>query len=112
MDNITNNIVINKSIEFQNKLLGNDYFRIFFLLITGVFIGYTLQPVPKWLNYLFDNSIIFKFIILFMVGIIAGHPLDKSKTFKVALGAFIVLFLFYLARQIDVLIEKQKKKEF
>ena len=111
MNNITDNIVVNKSIELQNKLLENDYFRIFFLLITGVFIGYTLQPVPKWLNNLFDNSVIFKFIVLFIVGAVAVFPLDKYKTFKVALGAITVLFLFYLTRQIDVLIEKRKEKE-
>lgn len=111
MDNVTDNIIVNKSIELQNKLFNNDYFRMFFLLITGVFIGYTLQPVPKWINNLFDNSYIFKFIILFMVGAIALHPLNKTKAFKIIIGTVITLFLFYLARQIDVLIEKKKENK-
>lgn len=110
LDNVMDNVVVNKSIEFQNKLLNNDYFRVFFLILVGVFAGYTLQPVPKWLNNLFDKSEIFKFLVLFMVGSVAVHPINKSKAVKITLGAIIVLGLFYLARVFDGYLDNKKKQ--
>jgi len=110
INGIMDNVVVNKSIEFQNKLLNNDYFRIFFLILVAVFAGYTLQPVPKWLSNLFDKSEIFKFIVLFMVGSVAVHPIDKSKAFKITLGVIVVLGLFYLARVFDGYLDNKKKQ--
>lgn len=110
INDVINNVVVNKSIEFQNKLLNNDYFRIFFLILTGVFAGYTLQPVPKWLSNLFDKSEIFKFLVLFMVGSVAVHPIDKSKALKITIGAVVVLGLFYLARVFDGYLDNKKKQ--
>ena len=41
---------------FFNESMVNNYVRMFIMLICGVFIGYTLQPVPQWLSDLFDTS--------------------------------------------------------
>lgn len=94
-----------------NKTFSNDFFRMLSFVIVSVFIGYTLQPVPKWLNNLFDKSIVLKFIVMLLVGITAVYPLDKSKTLNIVISSAIILLLFEGARYIDKFIEKNKERQ-
>jgi hypothetical protein len=84
-----------------NKIFKNDFIRLFLLVLTGIYAGYTLQPVPKWLNNLFDTSQLFKFIIIMIIGITALYPIDKDKLFNITLMSIIILILFELFRKYD-----------
>lgn len=86
--------------ELLNSLVSNDYIRMVLFLITGVFMGYTLQPVPEWINTLFKDSQVFKAIILLTIGIIAGYPLESTgKLLVIVIGVVVTLFLFEYARK-------------
>jgi hypothetical protein len=84
-----------------NLGLNNDLIRYILLVISGIFAGYMLQPVPKWLNNLFDNSNIFKFIVLIFIGSTALYPLDKNKFFNIIIGSIFILVLFAILRKFD-----------
>ncbi len=90
----------------HNFVLDFQFIRIFILLITGVFVGYTLQPVPSWLNNLFDTSVIFKFFILYLVGCVSLYPLKDYTILHIFGGSLLVLIVFELSRRID---KKDKK---
>jgi hypothetical protein len=76
-----------------------------------MFERYILQPVPKWLNNLFDTSHILKFIILFIAGSIAVYPVNKDKLLQVAIGSILTLVLFQSSRYIDTYLEQPNNKE-
>jgi len=102
MDYITKN---------YNNLLSINLTRIFLLLITSVYIGYTLQPVPKVLNNLFDNSNLFKFLILFICGSTSLYPLDNNKLLYILISSILILILFNYLRSKDIkIIEKNIEK--
>jgi hypothetical protein len=82
-----------------NIVLQNEFFRTFLLLLTGVLIGYTLQPVPRWLSSLMDKSHLFKFMILWIVGLVTLYPINKKKLIEITLGSIAVLVVFQLLRQ-------------
>lgn len=84
-----------------NNTLANNYLRMFIMLICSVFIGYTLQPVPKWLSNLFDNSNLFKFVVLVAAGITAVYPLDGDELACIVIGAVVILMLFSLFRRVN-----------
>ena len=84
----------------------NDFFRLLSTLLTGILLGYTLQPVPKWLNNLFDNSNIFKFIIIFITGIISTYPIDTSKIINSFISSVIILVIFFVFRYIEEIDKK------
>ena len=46
----------------NNFIYQNNSIRMMLFIISGVFLGYTLEPVPKTLEKLFKTSIIFKFL--------------------------------------------------
>lgn len=108
--------LVEDSIYLENKLFENNYIRIFTLLFAGIMIGYILQPVPRWINNLFNGSLLFKFFILFISGSIALYPLDKYKIVLIITCSFGILLVFHLARKIDDIVDrieerKRKKKE-
>ncbi len=84
-----------------NIFFNNDLFRMFMLILVGIFAGYTLQPVPKWLNSLFDKSNLFKFIIIMIIGITAVYPIDKNKLINIILSSTLILLLFNFFRNLD-----------
>jgi hypothetical protein len=104
-------VIIDNSVVFNNEFLRRDYLRITLLLVTGVFMGYTLQPVPKWLNKMFDTSHILKFFVLFIAGCIAVYPVNKSNIIWVALGSALTLGIFYAARQYDKYLDKEEENK-
>lgn len=90
---MTNQIIIS-----FNNILKNDYIRVFIMLITGVFAGYTLQPVPPWLSTFFDKSNILKFLVLFLGGSVAAYPLTNHNIIIVSICSLIILTIFQLFR--------------
>lgn len=84
----------------------NDFLKLLSTLFTGILVGYTIQPVPKWLNNLFDNSNIFKFILIFINCIISTYPINLSKIINSFISSVIILVIFSIFRYIDKKDEK------
>ena len=93
------NSILEKIVQVNNNILVNDYIRTFIIILSGVFIGYTIQPIPKWLHNIFDTSNIFKFFILFYTGVIALYPLTKDKVQSIIIGVIISMYLFEVFRK-------------
>lgn len=104
--------IIDKSVNLTNNFLQNNYLRTILLLVTGVYMGYTLKPVPKWLNKLFDTSHLIKFLVLFIAGCISVYPLNKTNITWVFISSVLTLFIFQCARYLDryIYIEEKNKK--
>jgi len=77
-----------------NSLLSNNSVRMTILLIASVFTGYTLYPIPAFLNDMFDTSIVFKYFILFFVLVASIYPLDQTKLI-LAIGVPVVILCFF-----------------
>ena len=87
--------------ESTNKLLDNQHVKTFLILFMGIFSGYVLQPVPQWFNNLVTKSQIFKFFILFSIGFLALHPMNKDKLIIVIACSIIILELLQGMRKLD-----------
>jgi hypothetical protein len=81
-----------------NNILSDGFIKYFLLIMTSIFIGYTLQPVPEKLNYLFNNSYLFKFMILFITGILFTHPINCYEIYVIFIISIIILLLFKMLR--------------
>lgn len=90
------------STNILNYTLENIYLRYFTFTLSGIFLGYTLQPVPLWLNHLFNTSNIFKFIIIFLTIVSMFYPMDTKEMTLSFFCTFITLFLFYILRNKEV----------
>jgi len=88
-------------IAIINNILDNLLIKTFIIILTGIYAGYTLQPVPKWLNNLFDTNLIFKFIIILLIGITMLHPIDVNKMIIIIVCTVIILGLFEYFRTIN-----------
>ncbi len=86
--------------ERINYIFSNSLTRTCLLFLSGMFIGYVLQPVPKWLNNLFTTSQIFKFFVLVTVGIVASYPVNKLELTNIVLGSIIVLVILQVMRKL------------
>ena len=98
------NDIIEKSVDFTNKFFENNYFRNVVLVVSAVLIGYALQPVPKWLNHLFNTSLTLRFLILFITGYVAVYPVNKNDKyiiFWIGLYSILLLLGFHLLRKMD-----------
>jgi 4-hydroxybenzoate polyprenyltransferase len=100
------NTILVKSIQSKNLFLGNNYIRFIILMITGVFMGYTLQPVPKWLDNLFNNSHIFKFIVLFLAGAVAVYPITQENIMWIFVASVGTMVIFEMFRKLDDRMDK------
>ena len=95
MNNNTN-VVVNSI----NRVLDHKFLNMVLFLITGVFMGYTLQPVPKWLNDTFNNSFIFKVVILIIIALLAQHKLEsRSQILLIVAASVFVMVIFEMFRR-------------
>lgn len=94
IDNIINGI---------NDILSNKYMYTFFTLFSGIFLGYTLRPIPKWLNKIFDTSRMFKYFVIVIVGLTIMYPIDKTEFSAIIIMAVVILVILEL---IHIEIEK------
>jgi hypothetical protein len=74
----------------------------------GVLLGYTARPMPKFMDDLFENSQPFKFIIIFLVGLVASVPLDGAKIITVAIVAVLILVAMEALRVYDCGLQEKK----
>ena len=100
--------MLNSFASFLNILFENIYLKSLLFLLSSVFVGYTLQPVPEWLNHLFNTSIILKFFILFISYVSIFNPMDSKKILISFDCCISILILFEISRRKDV--EKKMKK--
>lgn len=91
----------NKTALAGNWILRNDFIRIFLLIALNVAIGYTFQPVPKWVNNLFDTSTLFKFVIMFVLGCVSVYPLNATNLLWVLVCTVVVLLFMAGLRKLD-----------
>ena len=84
-----------------NTVLSNDYWRAFLLTVVSVYAGYTLQPVPKKLNKLFDTSTPFKYVILVILLLTAFYPLDNNKIVLSIVVPIMILGFVEFLRKVD-----------
>ena len=90
---------MNKVVDYINQVFKNDNIRMFTIMITGVFAGYTLEYVPIRLNDLFQKSNLFKFLILLLIGVSNFYPVTKDKLLKIVVISILILFIFALIRR-------------
>jgi len=67
----------------------------------GILMGYTLQPVPKWMNKLFDTSQLAKFLILMTVGLTMLPSRSTTNVSYLAVICASILALMHFARTMD-----------
>ena len=79
-------------------------------IISGVFIGYTLEPIPKTLEKLFKTSIIFKFIILFITACIYVYPLNRQHIINIVICSILALVIFEGIRIYDKYVKDKEDK--
>lgn len=90
-----------RSFGVINGILENDWLRSFLLIVVSVWAGYTLQPVPKKLNNMFDTSTTFKFLVLFVLMLTALYPLDNNKVILSIVIPVVTLVFFEFLRKVD-----------
>lgn len=86
--------IIEDIVKLHNDLLKNEYIKIFIIIITSIFIGYTLQPVPSWLDNLFTKSNLFKFIIIFYGGLVTLNTVSSHQIIILFIVSIVILYLF------------------
>ncbi len=87
-----------QSANAVNYLLQNSYLRNFIFMLSAIFLGYTLQPVPLWMNHLFNTSHIFKFLIIFISSVSIFYPMDKNEMLIAFISSFFLLIAFNIFR--------------
>ena len=93
-----------------NNLFDHHFIKYFIIILTSVYAGYTLQPVPAWINYLFDNSHVFKFMILFLIGLSNFTPFkNNDQIYQLAIVCLTILIIFYFYRKLDPYFCKKEK---
>ncbi len=108
----TSEKIIDLGAEYSNASFANDFFRLFSIILTGVFAGYTLQPVPKWLHDLFDKSLLFKFLVLLIIGLTGSYPIDSTTKFtNVLFAVILILAIFEAFRYYQAKLDLKKMKE-
>ena len=84
-----------------NSLLQNNVIRMFILAVASVYTGYTLYPVPEFLDQMFYKSVFFKYLILVLVLAASIFPLNESNALLVLGVPVLVLGFFELMRKYE-----------
>ena len=86
-------------VDYINQIFKNDNIRMFTIVVTGVFAGYTLESVPVRLNELFNTSNVFKFCVLFLIGVSNFYPVTNQKLMSIVVISILILLLFATLRR-------------
>ena len=73
--------------------------RIFLLLLIGIFLGQTMQPIPQTLKSIIHNKY-FQFFVIFAVTFDI-YDFKKKCLIKSAVIAITILLIFELLRNFD-----------
>lgn len=88
-------------LERLNFFFGNEFVRMFAFVLSSILAGYVLQPVPKWINNLFDTSHIFKFFILIFIGLGMSSQITLNNLVIILITATAISVLFEFMRYYD-----------
>ena len=91
--------MLDKMTNVINTALSNKHTYAFFTLFSGIFLGYTLQPVPNWLNDIFNTNQLFKYFVIVIVGLTVTYPVDKTEFIAIIIIAAVILVLLELMRE-------------
>ena len=87
--------------RLSRKILEISYVRLALLIVAGVFMGYTLLPVPPVLERLFNSSNAFKFIVLYVCGLgLLPSDVEDRHVITLALVCLVALLSFQTLRRI------------
>ena len=103
--------IIDGIVNMNNFIYQNNSIRMMLFIISGVFLGYTLEPIPKTLDKLFKTSIIFKFLILFVTACIYVYPLNIHHIINIVICSIMALVIFEGIRIYDKYIEDKEKED-
>jgi hypothetical protein len=103
--------IIDGIVNTNNFIYQNNSIRMMLFIISGVFLGYTLEPIPKTLDKLFKTSIIFKFLILFVTACIYVYPLNIHHIINIVICSIMALVIFEGIRIYDKYIENKEKED-
>ena len=88
------------------SVVANEHIRMIFVIILSVFIGYTLMPLPKKIETLFKESQLFKFAVLFLMGLITFNPSSVKGMVWIVVVPILFLLVLHLLRKAE---EDEKK---
>ena len=87
---------------YIDSALNHDSINIFFTLFAGVLMGYALEPVPKFADYLFKNSFVIRTLIMIVMGILIFGKSVKISELLLIIGASLIIQIMYtLSRKYD-----------
>jgi len=95
--------------ELLNNILSKDITQTILLFVMTMFGGNTIRPIPEILDYHFQNTFLFKYVVLIFVGFRTLHPLNNKKMILIITLPLVLLCIINILRKIK-LTEDQKKK--
>jgi len=81
-----------------NLILSNSWTRALLFVVSTVFIGYTLQPIPDSLNRLFNTSTLFKFGVIVVCLACTAWPMSDNDILMILVISALTLYVFELMR--------------
>ena len=84
-----------------NKLFSSDMLRLGVITLGSIYAGYTLQPVPEWLNKMFNESLMFKFVVILLICMTSVYPLTDTKIVQSLMVTVVLLMMFHFFRKND-----------
>jgi len=85
-----------RPIDVVNNVLSIEPVRLFGLIFIGILSNSVIKPLPDWLKDLYINSYLFKFVILFVGGILLSYPVTSQNIMHSALVSLVILFIVFL----------------
>ena len=98
------------------NFLNNPYVRIILVVMTSIFAGYALRPVPKILDDYFTNSYLFKFVILFVFAFMLNTQYLKNSDLLgycvlIAVCVLVVLLFFHGIRNYELSFREREEEK-
>jgi hypothetical protein len=90
--------VFDRMTEGINYVTNTKYISLFIFMLSFVYAGYTLYPVPSKMNKMFNRSLLLKYVVLLVIAIYISQPLTSEKLQICLIVSVLVLLLFEVLR--------------
>ena len=88
--------------KYFDFALKDDRMNIALTLFSGVLLGYSLEPVPKFAAHLFKTSFLTRTLILIVVGIVTfARPLTQNELITIIISSIAIQLLYSALRKYD-----------
>lgn len=84
------------SLSVLNNVLSIEPVRLFGLIFIGILSNSVIKPLPEWLKEIYINSYLFKFVILFVGGLLLSYPVSFQNVKHSFIVSLVILFIVYL----------------